>query len=136
MMQVANVDKKELTVTDVVFSIAPRINAAGRIENGKKAVEVLVSDDPKIALERSTYIDGHNKDRRNLDKSITAEALQMIHSNPLLIDRKTTCLFKEDWHKGVIGIVASRCIETFYRPTIIFTESNGMAAGSARSVKG
>lgn len=136
MIKVANVDKKELSVTDVVFAIAPRINAAGRIENGKKAVEVLISDDPKIALERSTYIDSHNTDRRNLDKTITAEALQMIHSNPLLIDRKTTCLFKEDWHKGVIGIVASRCIETFYRPTIIFTESNGMAAGSARSVKG
>ena len=136
MMQVANVDKKVLTVTDVVFSIAPRINAAGRIENGKKAVEVLVSDHPETAMERSTYIDGRNNDRRNLDKSITAEALQMIHSDPLLINRKTTCLFKEDWHKGVIGIVASRCIETFYRPTIIFTESNGMAAGSARSVKG
>lgn len=136
LMQTANLNKKELSVTDVVFSIAPRINAAGRIESGKNAVEVLISDHPEAALEKSIYIDGHNKDRRELDKNITEEALQMIHSNPELINRKTTCLFKEDWHKGVIGIVASRCIESFYRPTIIFTESNGMAAGSARSVKG
>ena len=136
MMEIANLKKKEITVTDVVFSLAPRINAAGRIESGKNAVEVLISNHPEIATEKSAYIDGHNSDRKQLDKSITEQALEMIHSDPTLISRKTTCLFKEDWHKGVIGIVASRCIESFYRPTIILTESNGMAAGSARSVKG
>lgn len=136
MMKIANVDKKELSVTDVVFTLAPRINAAGRIENGKKAVEVLISQDVEAAFEGSEHIDGHNNSRRELDKQITEEALQMIASDPILLERKSTCLYKEDWHKGVIGIVASRCIESFYRPTIIFTESNGKLAGSARSVKG
>src|SRR5690606_3825736 len=136
MMKIANVDKKELSVTDVVFTLAPRINAAGRIENGKRAVEVLISENVEAAFEGSEQIDGHNSSRRELDKSITEEALQMIGSDPMLQVRKSTCLYKADWHKGVIGIVASRCIEHYYRPTIIFTESNGKLAGSARSVKG
>tara|TARA_B100001109_G_C18863073_1_gene475141 strand:- start:1558 stop:3267 length:1710 start_codon:yes stop_codon:yes gene_type:complete len=136
MLNLANVKKKSLTVTDVVFTLAPRINAAGRIESGNKAVEVMLSDNPDSALEGGTYIDSHNNDRRELDASITEQALAMIEADEKLMQQKTTMLYDASWHKGVIGIVASRCIESYYRPTIILTESNGKAAGSARSVKG
>ena len=136
MLEIANNKKKELTVTDVVFSLAPRINAAGRIESGNKAVEVMLSQNPQLADEGGNYIDLQNTDRKELDKAITKEALAMIEADEILKAQKTTVLFKKDWHKGVIGIVASRCIENYYRPTIILTESKGMAAGSARSVKG
>ena len=136
MLEIANNKKKELTVTDVVFTLAPRINAAGRIESGNKAVEVMLSQNPQLADEGGNYIDLQNTDRKELDKTITKEALAMIEADEKLKAQKTTVLFKKDWHKGVIGIVASRCIENYYRPTIILTESKGMAAGSARSVKG
>jgi len=136
MLEIANNKKKELTVTDIVFTLAPRINAAGRIESGNKAVEVMLSQNPQLADEGGNYIDLQNTDRKELDKTITREALAMIESDETLKMQKTTVLFKKDWHKGVIGIVASRCIENYYRPTIILTESKGMAAGSARSVKG
>ncbi len=136
MLKIANNKKKELTVTDIVFTLAPRINAAGRIESGNKAVEVMLSQNSQLADEGVNYIDIQNTDRKELDKTITKEALAMIESDEKLKAQKTTVLFKKDWHKGVIGIVASRCIENYYRPTIILTESKGMAAGSARSVKG
>lgn len=136
MLDLAQVKKKELTVTDVVFTLAPRINAAGRIESGMRAVELLLAEHPEELLDKSKYIDGHNRDRRELDKSITEEALLMIRNDESLISKKTTVLYNQHWHKGVIGIVASRCIENYYRPTIILTESNGKLAGSARSVKG
>ena len=126
----------ELTTTDIVFTIAPRINAAGRIETGKKAVEMLVEETSKKALEFGNHINELNTDRKELDKSITLEALKMIDDDKALQLKKSAVLFKKDWHKGVIGIVASRVIETYYRPTIILTESNGMATGSARSVYG
>ncbi len=127
--------KKELTTIDIVFTIAPRINAAGRIETGNKAVEMLVEEDKKKALKFGGNINELNLERKDLDRAITAEALQQIEENVALQNKKTTVLFQEDWHKGVIGIVASRLIETHYRPTIILTESNGKATGSARSVK-
>ncbi|NQX97056.1 MAG: DHH family phosphoesterase, partial [Flavobacteriales bacterium] len=127
--------KNELTVTDIVFTIAPRINAAGRIETGNKAVEMLVEENTKKALEFGGHINGLNIERKALDKTITAEGLKQIEDNADLQNKKTTVLFDENWHKGVIGIVASRLIETHYRPTIILTESNGKATGSARSVK-
>jgi len=127
--------KKELTVTDVVFTIAPRINAAGRIETGNKAVEMLVANNEKEVSVFGKNINQLNIDRKNLDKTITEEALEMIAKDSLLQKKKTTVLFRGKWHKGVIGIVASRLIETHYRPTIILTESNGKATGSARSVK-
>ena len=136
MLEIANNKKKELTVTDIVFSLAPRINAAGRIESGNKAVEVMLSQNPQLADEGGNYIDLQNTDRKELDKAITKEALDMIEADETLKAQKTTVLFKKNWHKGVIGIVASRCIENYYRPTIILTESKGIAAGSARSVKG
>lgn len=127
--------KNDLTSTDVVFTIAPRINAAGRIESGNKAVEMLVEENKNSALGFGKNINELNTDRKDLDRDITAEALAMIAENTSLQTKKTTVLFQENWHKGVIGIVASRLIETHYRPTIILTESNGKATGSARSVK-
>lgn len=126
----------ELTTTDIVFTIAPQINAAGRIETGKKAVEMLVEESSKKALEFGNHINDLNTDRKELDKAITMEALKMIDDDKALQEKKSAVLFKKDWHKGVIGIVASRVIESYYRPTIILTESNGMATGSARSVSG
>lgn len=135
MLEMANYKKKRLSVMDVVFTLAPRINAAGRIESGKKAVELMISDNPEMAKIGGTEIDGQNMDRRELDAAITEEALAMIAGDEKLKKQKSTVLYKKDWHKGVIGIVASRCIEKYYRPTIILTESNGYAAGSARSVK-
>jgi single-stranded-DNA-specific exonuclease len=136
MLDIANVRKKALSVTDVVFTLAPRINAAGRIESGNKAVELMLSESTQAAWEGGNNIDNFNSDRKELDKAITEEALQMIADDKVLQSKKTTVLYKSTWHKGVIGIVASRCIEQYYRPTIILTESNGKLAGSARSVKG
>ncbi|OFY94771.1 MAG: single-stranded-DNA-specific exonuclease RecJ, partial [Bacteroidetes bacterium RIFCSPLOWO2_12_FULL_31_6] len=127
--------KSELTVKDVVFTIAPRINAAGRIASGNKAVEMLVEENSDKAIEFGGDINELNTERKDLDKIITQEALAIIAENIDLQNKKTTVLFQENWHKGVIGIVASRLIETHYRPTIILTESNGKATGSARSVK-
>lgn len=136
MLQTANVKRKWLTVTDVVFTLAPRINAAGRIESAKKAVEVMLSESISAAEANSLAINENNTDRRELDQSITEEAIAMIEADEKLKQQKTTVLYHPDWHKGVIGIVASRCIESYYRPTIILTQSNGMVSGSARSVKG
>ncbi len=127
--------KNELTVTDVVFTIAPRINAAGRIETGNKAVQMLVEENKVKALEFGNNINNLNVERKELDRAITKDGLAMIEDNVDLQNKKTTVLYSENWHKGVIGIVASRLIETHYRPTIILTESNGKATGSARSVK-
>lgn len=126
--------KHELGIENLVFIIGPRINAAGRIQTGMDAVELLISTDKAKAEEACAVINKHNKERRDLDKIITQEALDIIKNDEALINRKTTVLFKPDWHKGVIGIVASRLIENYYRPTIVLTSSNGMASGSARSV--
>lgn len=128
--------KNDLTITDVVFIVGPRINAAGRMKSGMNAVKLLVSEEDDTAKELGTFIEGENKDRKTFDKSITEEALQMIEENEKFRNAKSCVLYSEGWHKGVIGIVASRVIETYYRPTIILTESNGKAAGSARSVQG
>lgn len=135
MLQLANQDKT-ITVHEVVFTIGPRINAAGRMHTGRKAVELLISEDAKSANLIGQDIQLNNAQRQDLDKQITAEALQMIASDPGYDDRKTTVVFKEDWHKGVVGIVASRLIEKHYRPTIVLTKSNGKITGSARSVHG
>ncbi|TAL62762.1 MAG: single-stranded-DNA-specific exonuclease RecJ [Bacteroidetes bacterium] len=127
--------KKELTITDIVFVIGPRINAAGRMESGKKAVEMLISSTSEHAIETGNYLDKNNSDRRDLDIFTTQQALAMIAESSILQLRKTTVLFDPNWHKGVIGIVASRLTETYYRPTILLTQSNGVVSGSARSVK-
>ena len=127
--------KKALTITDIVFIIGPRINAAGRISSGKNAVEMLISKEKDLAESSGLLIDKNNSERKELDKNITSQALSMISIDETMVKRKTTVLYHQEWHKGVIGIVASRLIETYYRPTIILAESNGKATGSARSVK-
>ncbi len=127
--------KKELTITDVVFIIAPRINAAGRIKHGNEAVALLTEFDFETAQQFASEIDAYNTNRKELDKRITEEALaQIISENEQ--ENATTVVYNENWHKGVIGIVASRLIETYYRPTLVFTKSGDKLAASARSVKG
>lgn len=127
---------RALSIEDVVFKIGPRINAAGRMETGSKAVELLVSEDTALATGISKEINNFNIERRNVDRIITSEAMKMISEDQRHVNSKTTVLFNPLWKKGVIGIVASRLIETYYRPTVILTESNGFATGSARSVQG
>lgn len=131
---VQNLKKKTLTITDVVFIIAPRINAAGRIKHGNEAVALLTEYDLDQAEFFASEIEQHNSDRKDLDKQITVEALSQIEENN---EQKkfTTVVYNENWHKGVIGIVASRLTETYYRPTIVFTKSGDKLAASARSVK-
>ena len=126
----------ELSVTDVVFSIAPRINAAGRIDSGNKAVQLLLAETFEDVDQISKLINTHNETRKGLDREITQEALQMIEKDEWLLNATSTVVFNKDWHKGVVGIVASRLIESYYRPTVVLTESNGKAVGSARSVHG
>lgn len=124
-----------LNINDLVFLVGPRINAAGRIENGRNAVELLICDDIKSAMQIGECININNTERRSLDTNITQAALDMVHSDSLNAGKKSTIVYHPDWHKGVVGIVASRLIETYYRPTIVLTESNGLITGSARSVK-
>lgn len=124
-----------LDVSSLVFVIGPRINAAGRIYDARHAVDLLIADDHSGAHDSSVIVNKHNDERRELDSTITEHALAIVRDDPNFIKRKTTVLFHPEWHKGVIGIVASRLTEKYYRPTIILTESNGMATGSARSVK-
>ena len=132
---IAEVKKDELTITDVVFIIAPRINAAGRMKHGNHAVTLLTETDFNLAAEYAVDIDQFNTDRRETDQRITEEALIQIEEHNEQ-EGFTTVVYREDWHKGVIGIVASRLIETYYRPTLVFTKSGDKLAASARSVKG
>jgi single-stranded-DNA-specific exonuclease len=132
---IQEVHKKVLTITDVVFIIAPRINAAGRIKHGNAAVELLTESNFEQALEFAKAINQYNTERRVLDAQITIEALLQIEENKEK-EQFTSVVFNETWHKGVIGIVASRLIETYYRPTLVFTKSGNKLAASARSVKG
>ncbi|WP_354360536.1 single-stranded-DNA-specific exonuclease RecJ [Pedobacter sp. UYP30] len=126
----------EYTITDVVFTLGPRINAAGRIDHAKHAVAMLLCEANGDALEKSVEINSKNTERKGYDQEITREALALIGDDEVLINRKTTVVFNENWHKGVIGIVASRLTETYYRPTIVLTKSNNHVAGSCRSVAG
>ncbi len=132
---IQQVKKKELTITDVVFVVAPRINAAGRIKHGNEAVALLTEYDLEQAEQFAAEIEQHNSDRKELDKQITKEALLQIEENKEQ-NRFSTVVYQENWHKGVIGIVASRLVENYYRPTIVFTKSGEKLAASARSVKG
>lgn len=122
-----------LSLTDVVFTIAPRINAAGRLRSGRFAVQLMISENSDEIRQLALEIDEDNKERRTIDKVITREALEMIDADPSFLTSKSTVVFKEDWHKGVVGIVASRLIEKHFKPTIVLTESNGKATGSART---
>jgi single-stranded-DNA-specific exonuclease len=128
--------KKKLTITNVVFVIAPRINAAGRMDDAKKAVQLFIEKDEKAALALGELLQSDNSDRKEADSSITQEALQIINNDQHLINKKSCVVFNENWHKGVVGIVASRLIEHHYRPTIVLTQSDGIVTGSARSIKG
>ena len=135
LMKLAAVEK-EMHIVNLVFIIAPRVNAAGRMDDAKKAVQLFIEQDANKAMEFAEMLHSDNTDRKEADSNITEEALAMIESDLTLINRKTTVVFKEHWHKGVVGIVASRLIERYYRPTIVLTKSGEYVAGSARSVAG
>ncbi|MFC2129371.1 single-stranded-DNA-specific exonuclease RecJ [Bacteroidota bacterium] len=136
IINIAGISQKEITIEDIVFKIGPRINAAGRMESGKKAVDLLTSLEEETALISSKNINVINTERRDIDTIITRQAIDMIQTDKSMHDLKATILYNPEWHKGVIGIVASRLLETYYRPTIILTKSNGFATGSARSING
>ncbi|RCW39452.1 single-stranded-DNA-specific exonuclease RecJ [Marinilabilia salmonicolor] len=136
IIRVSGMAGRELTISDIIFKIGPRINAAGRIESGKDAVALLVSEDENKAYGMSCTINECNETRKDLDRNITREALALLEDNVAQREKKTTVLFHPEWHKGVIGIVASRLTENYYRPTVVLTESKGMITGSARSVDG
>lgn len=136
IIDVAGISNKDITITDIVFKIGPRINAAGRMESGNQAVELLVTGDHNLAFDKGERINAFNNRRRDIDHTITEQALELISTTPELKSRRSTVLFNAKWHKGVVGIVASRLVESYYRPTIVLTESNGFASGSARSVIG
>ena len=126
----------DFTITDIVFSIGPRINAAGRIDDAKQAVKLLIASSTQLAEDAGFIINLKNSERKEFDSNITEQALNMILNSPEMENRKSTVVYHESWHKGVIGIVASRLTEKYYRPTIVLTQSNGYVAGSARSVIG
>ena len=136
IIKVAGMQGREITISDIVFKIGPRINAAGRIDSGGDAVDLLISDNEEKASSMSIDIDKCNDTRKGFDRDITQQALDLIANNEELKGKKSTVLYEPEWHKGVIGIVASRLTETYYRPTVILTESKGFATGSARSVEG
>jgi len=127
--------KRGLTINDLVFLISPRINAAGRIESGRSSVELLICKDLEAAMVFGEQINNNNTERKSLDATATQQALDFIKNDDFLKNSKSTVIFNAEWHKGVVGIVASRLTEEYYRPTIVLTQSNGLITGSARSVK-
>jgi len=131
----AGLKGEEISISDIVFKIGPRLNASGRIEHGKKSVQILVSVDTVSSDALGEEIDSFNEIRKTLDRDITQDALDMIERDEAMRSRNSTVIYNRDWHKGVVGIVASRLTEFYYRPTVVLTESNGLATGSARSVK-
>ncbi|MBN1462210.1 MAG: single-stranded-DNA-specific exonuclease RecJ [Paludibacteraceae bacterium] len=136
IVDISGLAEKEITISDIVFKIGPRINASGRIQQAKEAVELLVSNDLVFAKKRCEEIDQHNQTRKDLDKSITDEAFSMLENNEKLKEKLSIVVYNPDWHKGVIGIVASRLTEMYYRPSVVLTQSDELATGSARSVPG
>ena len=136
IIDVCGLSEKEITVSDIVFKIGPRINASGRIQNGKEAVDLLTEKDFSAALEKAGQINQYNETRKDLDKSMTEEANNIVANLEGLSERRSIVLYNEEWHKGVIGIVASRLTEVYYRPAVVLTRTDDMATGSARSVSG
>lgn len=136
ILEVCGLSDREITISDIVFKVGPRINASGRMKLASEAVELMVSSDVAFSKQKSDTINEYNNDRKDLDKNITDEAIKLIASDAAYIKRKSIVVYKPDWHKGVIGIVASRLSEEFYKPSIVLTSSNGLASGSARSVPG
>ncbi len=137
IMRISQMTSKEITISDVIFKIGPRINASGRMQSGSEAVELLVARDVNEATERAKAIDQYNKDRKELDKRITEEAATLLASrDESHSDKKAIVIYNKDWHRGIIGIVASRLTELYYKPAVVLTQSNGLATGSSRSVQG
>lgn len=137
IIRICGLTGKEITISDVIFKIGPRINASGRMQSGREAVELLVSRDVAEAYEIAKAIDQYNKDRKELDKRITEEANAILESRGgMNSDKKSIVIYNKDWHKGIIGIVASRLTELYYKPSVVLTLANGLATGSSRSVQG
>ena len=137
IMQVAGVEAKKITINELVYKIGPRINACGRMKSGRAAVELLLTDDPDFACQQAEEVNQHNEDRRDCDMETTKEALLQLQEDPNFANRRSTVVYAPHWHKGVVGIVASRLTETYYRPTIVLTAGeDGIISGSARSVGG
>ena len=136
IIDVCGLADKEITVGDIVFKIGPRINASGRIQNGKEAVELLIEKEFPAAMEKAGQINQYNETRKDLDKAMTEEANRIVEALENFDDRRSIVIYNEAWHKGVIGIVASRLTEIYYRPAVVLTCANGLATGSARSVSG
>ena len=136
IIEVCGLADRELTMNDIIFKIGPRINASGRMQNGKEAVELLVERDFQAAIEKAQRINLYNEARKDLDKQMTEQAVEQVKEMPNLDERRSIVIYNEEWHKGVIGIVASRLTEQYYRPAVVLTRTDGMATGSARSVSG
>lgn len=135
LIELGNI-KKQLNITNVVFVIAPRVNAAGRMDDARKAVQLFIEKDPQKAMEFAEMLHADNSERKEADSSITLEALEIIRADDRLLNSKSSVVYNENWHKGVVGIVASRLIEHYHRPTVVLTKSGNLVAGSARSVAG
>ncbi len=136
MISLSNLEPGHVTVDDIVFKIGPRINAAGRMESGRLAVELLTATDYSAAMAKGKIINENNNERKNIDREITQEALEMVQSGTCLCNSNATIVYNPKWNKGVVGIVASRLVEAYYRPTVVLTKSNGLVTGSARSIAG
>lgn len=137
ILRISGLTGREITISDVIFKIGPRINASGRMQSGREAVDLLVARDAAEALEKAKAIDQYNKDRKELDKRITEEANTLLCSrDEKHSDKKSIVIYNKEWHRGIIGIVASRLTEIYYKPAVVLTHSNGLATGSSRSVQG
>ena len=136
MIYLAKLEPGHITIDDIVFKIGPRINAAGRMESGRLAVDLLTAGDDRTAFRIGEKINDNNNERKSIDREITQEALAMVHDGRALATENVTIVYNPTWNKGVVGIVASRLVEAFYKPTVVLTKSNGMITGSARSVQG
>ena len=136
MINLSNLEPGHITIDDIVFKIGPRINAAGRMESGRLAVELLKATDARSAMQIGEKINDNNNERKNIDREITLEAIEMVQGGKCLASKNATIVYNPKWNKGVVGIVASRLVEAFYKPTVVLTKSNGFVTGSARSVAG
>lgn len=136
MINLSNLEPGHITIDDIVFKIGPRINAAGRMESGRLAVELLKATDARSAMQIGEKINDNNNERKNIDREITLEAIEMVQGGKCLASENATIVYNPKWNKGVVGIVASRLVEAFYKPTVVLTKSNGFVTGSARSVAG
>ena len=136
IITLSKLEPNHVSIDDIVFKIGPRINAAGRMETGRLAVELLTATDDKTAMTIGNQINDNNNERKNIDREITKEALEMVQSGNCLAHEHATIVYNPQWNKGVVGIVASRLVEAFYKPTFVLTKSNGFVTGSARSIRG